>query len=135
MTFPKSNSPGAMNLGAFAVVVLAGRNLRDFAGLSRTSPVARVAMVIFLVSLVGMPPLAATVAVDTSRRSRWRTWPSREQESADTADRRGHRERAGARDLADAAAAREVVPRGLSRRERPEPCSMSFRDLTKGEGV
>jgi NADH:ubiquinone oxidoreductase subunit 2 (subunit N) len=63
VTFPKSNSPGAMNLGAVAVVVLAERNLRDFAVLSRTSPVARVAMVIFLVSLVGMPPLAATVAV------------------------------------------------------------------------
>ena len=58
MKFPKSNSPGAMNLGAFAVVILAGRNLRDFAGLGRTNQVARAAMVIFLISLVGMPPLA-----------------------------------------------------------------------------
>ena len=48
----------AMNLGAFAVVVLAGRNLRDFAGLGRTNPVARAAMVNFLISLVGMPPMA-----------------------------------------------------------------------------
>ena len=45
-----------MNLGAFAVVILAERNLRDFAGLNRTNPVARAAMVIFLISLVGMPP-------------------------------------------------------------------------------
>ncbi len=48
----------AMNIGAFAVVMLAGRNLRDFAGFGRSRPAAGVAMVIFLISLVGVPPLA-----------------------------------------------------------------------------
>lgn len=47
----------AMNLGAFAVVALAGRDLRDFAGLGRAVPLAGAAMVIFLISLVGVPPL------------------------------------------------------------------------------
>ncbi len=51
----------AMNLGAFAVVALAGRNLRDFAGLGRAKPATGVAMVIFLISLVGIPPLAGFV--------------------------------------------------------------------------
>lgn len=51
----------AMNLGAFAVVVLAGRDLRDFAGLGRSRPVAGAAMVVFLISLVGIPPLAGFV--------------------------------------------------------------------------
>jgi len=51
----------AMNLGAFAVVALAGRNLRDFAGIGRTNPAAGTAMVIFLISLVGVPPLAGFV--------------------------------------------------------------------------
>jgi NADH-quinone oxidoreductase subunit N len=51
----------AMNLGAFAVVALAGRNLRDFAGVGRTNPAAGVAMVIFLISLVGVPPLGGFV--------------------------------------------------------------------------
>jgi len=51
----------AMNLGAFAVVALAGRNLRDFAGIGRTNPAAGAAMVIFLISLVGVPPLAGFV--------------------------------------------------------------------------
>jgi NADH-quinone oxidoreductase subunit N len=51
----------AMNLGAFAVVALAGRELRDFAGLGRSRPVAGAAMVIFLISLVGVPPLAGFV--------------------------------------------------------------------------
>jgi NADH-quinone oxidoreductase subunit N len=51
----------AMNLGAFAVVMLAGRSLRDFAGLGRSRPAAGVAMVVFLISLVGVPPLAGFV--------------------------------------------------------------------------
>jgi len=51
----------AMNLGAFAVVALAGKALHDFAGLGRTNPAAGVAMVIFLISLVGVPPLAGFV--------------------------------------------------------------------------
>jgi NADH-quinone oxidoreductase subunit N len=51
----------AMNLGAFAIVMLAGRDLRDFAGLGRSRPAAGAAMVIFLISLVGVPPLAGFV--------------------------------------------------------------------------
>ncbi len=51
----------AMNLGAFAVVALAGRDLRDFAGLGRSRPAAGAAMVVFLISLVGVPPLAGFV--------------------------------------------------------------------------
>jgi NADH-quinone oxidoreductase subunit N len=51
----------AMNIGAFAVVALAGRELRDFAGLGRSRPAAGAAMVIFLISLVGVPPLAGFV--------------------------------------------------------------------------
>ncbi len=48
----------AMNLGAFAVVAVAGRNLRDFTGIGRSAPILGAAMVVFLVSLVGIPPLA-----------------------------------------------------------------------------
>ncbi len=51
----------AMNLGAFAIVMLAGRDLRDFAGLGRTNPAAGAAMVVFLISLVGIPPLGGFV--------------------------------------------------------------------------
>ncbi len=51
----------AMNLGAFAVVALAGRNLGDFTGLGRSRPAAGAAMVVFLISLVGVPPLAGFV--------------------------------------------------------------------------
>jgi NADH-quinone oxidoreductase subunit N len=51
----------AMNLGAFAIVMVAGRDLRDFAGLGRSRPAAGVAMVVFLISLVGVPPLAGFV--------------------------------------------------------------------------
>ena len=51
----------AMNLGAFAIVLSAGRNLRAFTGFGRTNPAAGVAMVVFLVSLVGIPPLAGFV--------------------------------------------------------------------------
>jgi NADH-quinone oxidoreductase subunit N len=51
----------AMNLGAFAVVAVAGRDLRDFTGLGRSAPLTGVAMVVFLFSLVGVPPLAGFV--------------------------------------------------------------------------
>jgi NADH-quinone oxidoreductase subunit N len=51
----------AMNLGAFAVVALAGKELNDFAGLGRSRPAVGVAMVVFLISLVGVPPLAGFV--------------------------------------------------------------------------
>ena len=51
----------AMNLGAFAVVALAGRELNDFAGLGRSRPAVGAAMVVFLISLVGVPPLAGFV--------------------------------------------------------------------------
>ena len=51
----------AMNLGAFAVVALAGKSLRDFAGLGRSRPAAGAAMVVFLISLVGIPPLAGFI--------------------------------------------------------------------------
>jgi NADH-quinone oxidoreductase subunit N len=51
----------AMNLGAFAIVMLAGRDLRDFAGFGRSRPAAGAAMVVFLISLVGVPPLAGFV--------------------------------------------------------------------------
>jgi proton-translocating NADH-quinone oxidoreductase chain N len=51
----------AMNLGAFAVVALAGKDLREFTGLGRSAPLTGAAMVIFLFSLVGVPPLAGFV--------------------------------------------------------------------------
>ncbi len=47
----------AMNLGAFAMVMVAGRSLDDFKGFGRRMPVASVAMVILLLSLAGIPPL------------------------------------------------------------------------------
>ena len=47
----------AMNLGAFAVVMVAGRNLEDLRGFGRRRPIVGVAMVIFLLSLTGIPPL------------------------------------------------------------------------------
>jgi NADH-quinone oxidoreductase subunit N len=47
----------AMNLGAFAVVMVAGRNLDDFRSFGRTDPMTGVAMVVFLLSLAGIPPL------------------------------------------------------------------------------
>jgi proton-translocating NADH-quinone oxidoreductase chain N len=49
---------GAMNLGAFAVVAMVGRDLSAFSGLGRASPLVGMAMVVFLLSLVGLPPLA-----------------------------------------------------------------------------
>jgi NADH-quinone oxidoreductase subunit N len=47
----------AMNLGAFAVILLAGRTLDDIKGLGRQHPIAGIAMVVFLLSLTGIPPL------------------------------------------------------------------------------
>ena len=47
----------AMNLGAFVIIMAAGRNLEDLRGLGRTRPVLGVAMVVFLLSLTGIPPL------------------------------------------------------------------------------
>lgn len=48
----------AMNLGAFAVVAQAGRELEAFSGFGRTTAWLGGAMVVFLLSLVGIPPLA-----------------------------------------------------------------------------
>lgn len=48
----------ATNLGAFAIVARAGRNLSDFAGYGRASVWGGAALVVFLLSLVGVPPLA-----------------------------------------------------------------------------
>jgi NADH-quinone oxidoreductase subunit N len=48
---------GAMNIGAFAVVLLAGREMDRIRGLGRTKPGLGVAMVVFLLSLAGIPPL------------------------------------------------------------------------------
>jgi len=47
----------AMNLGAFAIVLVAGRHLDDIRSFGRTHPIAGVAMVVFLLSLTGIPPL------------------------------------------------------------------------------
>lgn len=58
---------GAMNLGAFAVVIAVARRTRSgeiasYSGLGRTSPGLAVAMSIFLFSLAGIPPLAGWFA-------------------------------------------------------------------------
>ena len=58
---------GAMNLGAFAVVITAARRTRSaeissFAGLFQTSPALAVLMTIFMASLAGVPPLAGWFA-------------------------------------------------------------------------
>ncbi len=47
----------AMNIGAFAIVLLAGRDLDRIRGLGRSSVMLGVAMVVFLLSLAGIPPL------------------------------------------------------------------------------
>ena len=47
----------AMNLGAFAVVMVAGPTLDDMDGFGRSRPWLGVAMVVFLLSLTGIPPL------------------------------------------------------------------------------
>lgn len=51
----------AMNLGAFAVVARAGRDLPALAGVGRAAPWTGAALVVFLLSLVGVPPLAGFV--------------------------------------------------------------------------
>jgi NADH-quinone oxidoreductase subunit N len=57
-----------MNIGAFAILIYLRRegtsheNLDDFAGLSRRSPIAALAMLIFLFSLAGIPPTAGFAA-------------------------------------------------------------------------
>jgi proton-translocating NADH-quinone oxidoreductase chain N len=48
----------AMNLGAFAIVASAGRDLATLSGFGRSAPWAGAALVVFLLSLVGVPPLA-----------------------------------------------------------------------------
>ena len=58
---------GAMNLGAFAVVIAVARRTRSaeistYAGLGQTAPGLAVAMTIFLFSLAGIPPLAGWFA-------------------------------------------------------------------------
>jgi len=47
----------AMNLGAFAFIMVAGRSLDDLEGIGRARPWLGVAMVVFLLSLTGIPPL------------------------------------------------------------------------------
>jgi NADH-quinone oxidoreductase subunit N len=47
----------AMNIGAFAIILLAGRDLETIKGLGRRAPVLGAAMVVFLLSLAGIPPL------------------------------------------------------------------------------
>ncbi len=58
---------GAMNLGAFAVVIAVARRSRSgeissYSGLFETSPTLAVVMTIFLASLAGIPPLAGWFA-------------------------------------------------------------------------
>ena len=48
----------AMNTGAFALVMKAGKTINNFNGFAKRKPLAAVAMTIFLLSLVGIPPLA-----------------------------------------------------------------------------
>ena len=47
----------AMNLGAFAIVMVAGRSLENLQGFGRLCPWLGGAMVMFLLSLTGIPPL------------------------------------------------------------------------------
>ena len=58
---------GAMNLGAFAVVIAVARRTRSgeissYAGLGQTAPVLGILMSVFLLSLAGIPPLAGWFA-------------------------------------------------------------------------
>ncbi|MEX1009117.1 MAG: NADH-quinone oxidoreductase subunit N [Acidimicrobiia bacterium] len=58
---------GAMNLGAFAVVIAVARRTRSgeiesYAGLGQTSPGLALAMTLFLLSLAGIPPTAGWFA-------------------------------------------------------------------------
>lgn len=53
-----------MNIGAFAIVILLGRdgvkgeNIKDFQGLAKTHPFSAALMLIFMFSLTGIPPTA-----------------------------------------------------------------------------
>ncbi len=47
----------AMNLGAFAIIMIAGRTLDELRGFGRRRRLAGLAMVLFLLSLTGIPPL------------------------------------------------------------------------------
>ncbi len=65
---------GAMNLGAFGVVIAVSRRTRSasidsFSGLFNTSPVLTVLMSIFLASLAGIPPFAGWFAKFTMFRA------------------------------------------------------------------
>jgi len=65
---------GAMNLGAFAVVIAVARRTRtaeisSYGGLFLTTPVLAVVMTLFLASLAGIPPLAGWFAKFTMFRS------------------------------------------------------------------
>jgi NADH-quinone oxidoreductase subunit N len=58
---------GAMNLGAFAVVIAVARRTRSgeiasYGGLGQTAPVLGILMTVFLLSLAGIPPLAGWFA-------------------------------------------------------------------------
>jgi NADH-quinone oxidoreductase subunit N len=58
---------GAMNLGAFAIVIAVARRtgsgeISSYSGLFTTSPVLAVTMTLFLASLAGIPPLAGWFA-------------------------------------------------------------------------
>lgn len=58
---------GAMNLGAFAVVIAVARRTRSgeissYAGLGQTAPILGILMSVFLMSLAGIPPLAGWFA-------------------------------------------------------------------------
>src|SRR5207245_11272495 len=58
---------GAMNLGAFAIVIAVARRtgsgeISSYAGLFATSPVLAVTMTVFMASLAGVPPLAGWFA-------------------------------------------------------------------------
>lgn len=50
-----------MNIGAFAVVYIAGTDLKSYAGLAKHRPYVAGSMVIFMLSLTGIPPLVGFV--------------------------------------------------------------------------
>ncbi len=47
----------AMNIGAFAIVLIGGRDMEAIGGLGRRAPARAAAMAVFLLSLTGIPPL------------------------------------------------------------------------------
>ena len=52
-----------MNVGAFAIVIMLdkGDEIKDYAGLSKTHPVAAALMLVFMFSLTGIPPTAGFI--------------------------------------------------------------------------